>query len=67
MHCRYVTGTPRISVIISSYNNARFISKKLAEIKYDRYTLCEVGTAVKPDDGEKFLTDYHTQWKELVG
>ena len=33
MHCRSVTGTPRISVIISSYDNARFISKKLAEIQ----------------------------------
>ena len=33
MHCRSVTGTPRISVIISSYNNARFVSKKLAEIR----------------------------------
>jgi glycosyltransferase involved in cell wall biosynthesis len=28
-----VTRTPRISVLISSYNNARFVSKKLAEIK----------------------------------
>jgi cellulose synthase/poly-beta-1,6-N-acetylglucosamine synthase-like glycosyltransferase len=33
MHCRFVTGTPRISVIISSYDNARFVSKKLAEIQ----------------------------------
>ena len=45
----------------------RELFKKLAEIKYDRYTLCEVGTAVKPDDGEKWLADYHKQWKELVG
>jgi hypothetical protein len=33
MHCRSVTGTPRISVIISSYDNARFVAKKLAEIQ----------------------------------
>jgi len=33
MHSRCVTATPRISVLISSYNNARFVSKKLAEIK----------------------------------
>lgn len=33
MHCRSVTETPRISVIISSYNNARFVSKKLTEIQ----------------------------------
>jgi len=28
-----VTETPRISVLISSYNNARFVAKKLAEIE----------------------------------
>ena len=33
MHSRGVTETPRISVLISSYNNARFVAKKLAEIK----------------------------------
>lgn len=33
MHSRSVTETPRISVLISSYNNARFVSKKLAEVK----------------------------------
>lgn len=33
MHSKRVTGTPRISVLISSYNNARFVSKKLAEIR----------------------------------
>src|SRR5436190_15605940 len=27
------SSTPRISVLISSYNNARFVEKKLAEIK----------------------------------
>jgi cellulose synthase/poly-beta-1,6-N-acetylglucosamine synthase-like glycosyltransferase len=33
MHSRGVTGTPRISVLISSYGNARFVDKKLAEIQ----------------------------------
>ncbi|HEY0551530.1 MAG TPA: glycosyltransferase [Verrucomicrobiae bacterium] len=33
MHSRAVTDAPRISVLISSYNNARFVEKKLAEIK----------------------------------
>jgi cellulose synthase/poly-beta-1,6-N-acetylglucosamine synthase-like glycosyltransferase len=33
MHSRGVTEAPRISVLISSYNNARFVAKKLAEIK----------------------------------
>src|ERR1041384_2585971 len=33
MHSERVTGTPRISVLISSYNNARFVVKKLAEIR----------------------------------
>lgn len=33
MHSCDVTDVPRISVLISSYNNARFVAKKLAEIK----------------------------------
>jgi glycosyltransferase involved in cell wall biosynthesis len=33
MDWRDVNQTPRISVLISSYNNARFVSKKLAEIQ----------------------------------
>ncbi|MCU0703838.1 MAG: sugar phosphate isomerase/epimerase [Fimbriiglobus sp.] len=45
----------------------RDLFAKLKGIGYDRYTLCEVGTPVKPDDGGKWLADYHTQWKELVG
>jgi glycosyltransferase involved in cell wall biosynthesis len=32
MHWRSVNRAPRISVLISSYNNARFVAKKLAEI-----------------------------------
>ena len=33
LHSRAVSDAPRISVLISSYNNARFVQKKLAEIK----------------------------------
>jgi cellulose synthase/poly-beta-1,6-N-acetylglucosamine synthase-like glycosyltransferase len=33
MHSRGVTATPRISVLVSSYGNARFVDKKLAEIQ----------------------------------
>ncbi len=33
MHSRPVTEAPRISVLISSYNNARFVAKKLAEVR----------------------------------
>jgi len=33
MHSECVTKTPRISVLISSYNNARFVAKKLAEVR----------------------------------
>src|SRR5436305_1556383 len=33
MHSRGVSEAPRISVLISSYNNARFVEKKLAEIQ----------------------------------
>ncbi len=31
--CRVVSQTPRISVLLSCYNNARFVAKKLAEIR----------------------------------
>lgn len=41
--------------------------KRFREIGYDRYTLIEVGTAVKAEDGEKWLTNYMAQWKALVG
>jgi sugar phosphate isomerase/epimerase len=33
---------------------------------YDRFTLCEVGTAVKPEDGELFLRCYRGLWRELA-
>jgi glycosyltransferase involved in cell wall biosynthesis len=33
LHSRAVSDAPRISVLMSSYNNARFVEKKLAEIK----------------------------------
>lgn len=45
----------------------RDLFAKLKGIGYDRYTLCEVGTPVKAEEGEKFLADYHKQWKELAG
>jgi sugar phosphate isomerase/epimerase len=45
----------------------RELFKRLKEVGYDRYTLCEVGTAVKPEDGEKWLAEYKKQWEELVG
>ena len=58
MHCRSVTGTPRISVIISSYNNARFVAKKLAEIKAQTtFSECEflfVETASPEKERELF-------------
>ncbi len=44
-----MTDAPRISVLISSYNNARFVAKKLAEIKaqtwFDRAEFLFVETA----------------------
>ena len=45
----------------------RDLFAKLKGIKYDRYTLCEVGTPVKPEDGEKWLAEYRKLWEELVG
>lgn len=45
----------------------RDLFTKLKEIKYDRYTLCEVGTPVKAEDGEKWLADYKAKWEGLVG
>src|SRR5687767_996143 len=63
MHCRFVTGTPRISVIISSYNNARFVSKKLAEIKAQTaFPECEflfVETASPEKERELFTPFCH--------
>jgi len=33
---------------------------------YDRFTLCEVGTPVKPEDGALFLKCYQGLWRELI-
>jgi sugar phosphate isomerase/epimerase len=33
---------------------------------YDRYTLCEVGTPVKPEDGLLFFRCYRGLWRELA-
>lgn len=35
------------------------------ESHYDRFTLCEVGTPVKPEDGVLFLRCYRGLWTEL--
>jgi sugar phosphate isomerase/epimerase len=35
------------------------------ETGYDRFTLCEVGASVKPEDGEVFLKCYRGLWREL--
>ena len=32
---------------------------------YDRFTLCEVGTSIKPEDGVAFLKCYRGLWREL--
>lgn len=37
----------------------------LRESGFDRYTLCEVGTPVKPEDGALFFQCYHGLWREL--
>lgn len=44
----------------------RELFKKLAGIKYDRYTLCEVGTAFDPVKGKVYLEGYKKLWEELV-
>lgn len=43
----------------------RELFKKLKSIKYDRYTLCEVGKTYEPDAGLEFLKEYAKQWEEL--
>ena len=45
----------------------RVLFEKLLGIGYDRYTLCEVGKAYPPEEGEKFLADYKKLWEELAG
>jgi sugar phosphate isomerase/epimerase len=44
----------------------RELFARLRGIGYDRYTLCEVGTAYDPEAGQKFLANYHKQWEELA-
>jgi hypothetical protein len=36
------------------------------ETGYDRYTLCEVGTPVRPEDGTLFFQCYGGLWRELA-
>lgn len=45
----------------------RDLFTKLAGIGYDRYTLCEVGTAVSADKGEAWLKAYKAKWAGLGG
>lgn len=45
----------------------RELFKKLREIGYDRYTMCEVGKSYDPKAGEEFLKNYVAMWKELAG
>ena len=32
---------------------------------YDRYTLCEIGAVIRPEDGEPFLNCYRRLWEEF--
>jgi sugar phosphate isomerase/epimerase len=34
---------------------------------YDRFTLCEVGASIRPEDGVPFLSCYHGLWRALCG
>lgn len=44
----------------------RELFKLLRGIGYDRYTMCEVGKAYNPEEGEKFLKSYKALWDKLV-
>ncbi|MBM3458225.1 MAG: TIM barrel protein [Armatimonadetes bacterium] len=44
----------------------RELFRLLREAKYDRWTLCEVGTAVRPEDGVLFFQCYRGLWRELA-
>lgn len=44
----------------------RELFKLLRGIGYDRYTLCEVGTAYDPEKGAAFFKDYKATWDKLV-
>lgn len=43
----------------------RELFRLLRESHYDRWTLCEVGTACRPEDGVLFFQAYHGLWREL--
>lgn len=38
----------------------------LRQAGYNRHTMCEVGSAVKPEDGQLFFECYHGLWRELA-
>lgn len=44
----------------------RELFKLLRGIGYDRYTLCEVGTAYDPEKGAAFFKEYKATWDKLV-
>ncbi len=44
----------------------RELFRLMRETGYDRYTLCEVATPVKPEDGALFFQCYRGLWKELA-
>ncbi len=44
----------------------RELFKLLREMKYDRYTLCEVGTAYDPEKGAAYFKEYKATWDKLV-
>ncbi len=44
----------------------RELFKLLRGIGYDRYTLCEVGTALDPEKGAAFFKEYKATWDKLV-
>jgi len=54
-----------INELWGSYPYREF-SRLLREANYDRYTLCEVGTPVKAEDGLLFLRCYRGLWRELA-
>lgn len=44
----------------------RELFKLLRGIGYDRYTLCEVGTAYDPEKGAAYFKEYKATWDKLV-
>jgi sugar phosphate isomerase/epimerase len=43
----------------------RDLFRRLRELNYDRYTLCEYGKSFEPAEGEVFLREYAALWKDL--